>query len=368
MSEMAHPYDALKQLHIYLSEGCSLTCRQCWVQTRSVNGNGNGHHLLPVVFFMQAVREALPLGLQSVQLFGTDTLTHPSLDALLDWMARFELEVGIETNGIGLTQQLAKRLACQPLCSVSIGLDGADPATHDTLHQQPGSFERAAAAVRMLADANLPARIIFSVNRRNASQVPAVIRLAESLGASGVRFSLLQPVPALSTQPSMADVEDPLQVAEMIAIGWRVERELACSTSLQLFYDYPPAFRGLHPQGRIEGQGRCGLLNTLGVLSDGSYALCGAGQKSPELLLGKVGADPLEQVWRNHPILQRLRAGMPERLAGICDRCIMKTACMGNCAAENYFRTGSFWGPYWFCDAADKAGLFPAGRLIEHNW
>jgi hypothetical protein len=115
MSEMAHPYDALKQLHIYLSEGCSLTCRQCWVQTRSVNGNGNGHHLLPVVFFMQAVREALPLGLQSVQLFGTDTLTHPSLDALLDWMARFELEVGIETNGIGLTQQLAKRLACQPL-------------------------------------------------------------------------------------------------------------------------------------------------------------------------------------------------------------------------------------------------------------
>ena len=108
------------------------------------------------------------------------------------------------------------------------------------------------------------------------------------------------------------------------------------------------------------------------MLPDGSYALCGiaatARASEPSMIFGKVGEMPLERIWHEHPTLRLLRGGIPDRLEGVCERCIMKTACLGNCPAENYQRTGSLWGPYWFCEAAEQVGLFPASRLIENRW
>ncbi len=96
--------------------------------------------------------------------------------------------------------------------------------------------------------------------------------------------------------------------------------------------------------------------------------MCGIAESVPELVLGQVGVDPLAAIWHNHPALANLRDGLPDRLEGVCSRCIMKTACLGYCAAENYLRSGTFWGPNWFCQAAERAGLFPASRLIENQW
>jgi len=33
------------------------------------------------------------------------------------------------------------------------------------------------------------------------------------------------------------------------------------------------------------------------------------------------------------------------------------------CIAQNYYSKGSLWAPYWFCEQAEAAGLFPASRL-----
>jgi hypothetical protein len=35
---------------------------------------------------------------------------------------------------------------------------------------------------------------------------------------------------------------------------------------------------------------------------------------------------------------------------------------MGACIAQNYYRNGSLWASNWFCEQAEKAGLFPASR------
>ncbi len=42
----------------------------------------------------------------------------------------------------------------------------------------------------------------------------------------------------------------------------------------------------------------------------------------------------------------------------------MKGRCLGSCVAQNYYRSGSLWAPFWFCEEADAAGLFPPSRLI----
>jgi radical SAM protein with 4Fe4S-binding SPASM domain len=86
-----------------------------------------------------------------------------------------------------------------------------------------------------------------------------------------------------------------------------------------------------------------------------------------ELVFGKAGEDNIEQVWRSHPVLVEIRQGVARRLAGVCGRCIMKEMCRGACMAQYYYASGSVWGPYWFCHGAERAGLFPVGRLAELN-
>jgi hypothetical protein len=42
----------------------------------------------------------------------------------------------------------------------------------------------------------------------------------------------------------------------------------------------------------------------------------------------------------------------------------MKHRCLGSCIAQNYYRSGDLFAPYWFCDLAEQAGLFPKSRQV----
>ena len=84
---------------------------------------------------------------------------------------------------------------------------------------------------------------------------------------------------------------------------------------------------------------------------------------APELVFGEVGKANLEEVWRENVILKALREGLPGRLEGICSRCLMKRRCLGSCIAQNFYSKGRLWAPYWFCEQAEEAGLFPPSRL-----
>jgi radical SAM protein with 4Fe4S-binding SPASM domain len=106
-------------------------------------------------------------------------------------------------------------------------------------------------------------------------------------------------------------------------------------------------------------------MNILGVLPRGEYALCGVGQHVPELAMGDVISSSLEELWRSHPVLQKVRAGVPHQLKGVCARCLMKNACLGSCVASNYQVSGDILEPYWFCEKAEQEGLFPESRKVD---
>lgn len=156
-----------------------------------------------------------------------------------------------------------------------------------------------------------------------------------------------------------------LDIEELVDLGKWVESTLSATTDLNLYYDHPMAFR---PLGKVFGQngdgcGACGILSILGVLSNGSYALCGIGEAVSDLVFGNGATDPLDEVWNNTPLLLELREGLPQLIEGVCGECLMKGLCLGSCIAQNYYRNKSVWAPYWFCKEAHKRGLFPETRI-----
>ena len=349
----------INTLYFYLTEACNLACRHCWMGPR-FDATGNHYPTLPVELFETAIREAKPLGLSGVKLTGGEPLLHPQFTRLLEIVRREELKLTIETNGLLCTPEIAAEIAKSPNRFVSVSIDGTDAATHDFVRGVAGSFEAARQAVIHLVATGTRPQVIFSVMRSNAGQVDAMVRMVEELGASTLKFNVVQPT---ARGEKLHEHQETLNIADLIALGRHVEKELAPRTKMKLFFHYPPAFRALQHLASEDGCGTCGIFGILGVIASGHYALCGIGEQVADLIFGAVGKASLEEIWRDNAVLKALREGLPKRLEGVCGRCLMKERCLGLCVAQNYYSKASLWAPYWFCEQAEEAGLFPVSRL-----
>lgn len=355
----AGPAPALSQLYFYLTQGCNLRCRHCWLSPK-YDPEGRQYPVLSVEQFELATREAVPLGLSAVKLTGGEPLLHPRIADIIALVEAGGWRLAVETNGVLCTPALAQAISRCKRPHVAVSLDGVDESTCDFMRGVPGAFRAAQAAVRELVAAGLAPQIIMTVVRENAAQVDAMVRLAEQLGAGSVKFNLVQPT---GRGEHIRGSEAGLDVAGLVALGRRVDMELAPTTKLKLCFDYPMAFRPLSRLAADGGGGVCGILGILGVLPTGHYALCGIGEQLPDMVFGAVVEGGLARVWSGAPVLEELRAGLPQRMQGVCDRCLHKRQCQGSCVAQNYYRTGSLWSPYWLCEEAETAGVFPASRL-----
>jgi SynChlorMet cassette radical SAM/SPASM protein ScmF len=355
----------LNHIYFYLTEGCNLRCRHCWIAPK-YQGEGNSYPSLDLDLFKSIVEQAKPLGLTGVKLTGGEPLLHPHINEILEYIHTEDIGMTLETNGVLCKPEVAERMAACKDPFVSVSLDGADSETHEWVRGETGCFETALKGIRNLAEVGLRPQVIMTVMRHNKNQLEPVVRLAESVGAGSVKFNIVQPT---ARGEKLHNSGEALTIEELVDLGRWVETTLSDSSPLPLYFSHPMAFR---PLGKMfgtngDGCGICGILSILGVLADGSYALCGIGETVPDLVFGHAGIDLLEHVWTNTAVLQEIREDLPHRLEGICGRCLMKEICLGSCLAQNYYRRKSLWEPFWFCEEAYNRGFFPETRLTPER-
>jgi SynChlorMet cassette radical SAM/SPASM protein ScmF len=355
----------LNQIYFYLTEGCNLRCRHCWIAPKYQSEN-DSYAALDLGLFKSIVEQAKPLGLTGVKLTGGEPLLHPQINKILEYVRNEDLKVTFETNGVLCTPELAASIAACNDPFVSVSLDGADAETHEWVRGVKGCFDETMNGIGNLANAGLRPQLIMTIMRHNRDQMEPVVRLAERSGAGSVKFNIVQPT---ARGEKLHNSGEALGIRELVDLGRWVETTLSDSSPLPLYFSHPAAFR---PLGKMFGTngggcGVCGILGILGVLANGSYALCGIGETLPDLVFGHAGIDRLEDVWTKTPVLREIREELPYRLEGICGDCLMKEVCLGSCIAQNYYISKSIWAPFWFCQEAQKLGLFPETRLTPEG-
>lgn len=351
----------LRQLYCYVTDTCNLHCRHCWIEPHDADG-APPMSSIPPDLFASVLDEALPLGLQGVKLTGGEPLLHPRIGELLAIVRQKNLDLTVETNGVLCRPEIAAQLAAVPNVFVSVSLDGARPETHDWIRGNAGSFAKAIDGIGHLIRCGVRPQIIMTVMRRNKDELEGLVRLAEFLGAGSVKFNILQPT---ARGKGLHEKGEALDVPELIALGRWVDGVLSAGTAMDLCFHQPPSFLGLEKMFGRRGDGyhTCGIMGILGVLWDGSYSLCGIGATVPELIFGRAGEHRLSEIWLEHPTLLEIRQGLPQRLTGVCARCVLNRMCLGSCIAQNYYRSGNLWTPFWYCEEAHRRGIFPKTRL-----
>jgi len=350
----------LNTIYFYLTKGCNLACRHCWVAPKH-QADDKKYPELKFEHFVSVIEQAKPLGLTGVKLTGGEPLMHSRIKDILEYVKKEELRLTVETNGVLCTAELAKLMRECKNPFVSVSLDGVDADTHEWVRGVKGCFDEAVKGINNLVDAGFRPQIIFTIMRRNKHQIEDIVRLAEKLKAGSVKFNIMQPS---GRGKGMHEADEDLGIEELVELGEWIERVLSEITNTKIYHSHPIAFRPLSKLFGNNGDGCriCGIFNILGVLSDSSYALCGIGESVPELVFGNISKVFLKDVWDNNIIINKIRNSLPEKLEGVCNNCLMKNICLGSCLAQNYYNHKNLWGSYWYCTYAEEKGLFNKNR------
>ena len=215
----------LSEIYFYLTEGCNLRCRHCWIMAEQDPAEASkSKAVLEFALFQRILEQARPLGLKTVKLTGGEPCLHPQIAQILEMVRDSRLRLVLETNAVLLTPEMAALVASCRRPFVSVSLDGTDPETHEWVRQVPGSYQAALRGIGYLVEAGVRPQIIFSVMRKNRDQVDSIVKLAQELQAKSVKFNIVQPSPR---GDQLGAAGETLSLQELLELGRWVEQELA---------------------------------------------------------------------------------------------------------------------------------------------
>lgn len=175
----SHP---LEQLFWECTLRCNLACRHCGSDCKMVSQEPD----MPREDFLR-VLDSVNARCEPHSVFvivtGGEPLMRPDLEECGRGIYEKGFSWGMVTNGFALTPERFARLLDSGMRSATVSLDGLQD-NHDWMRGREHSFERASAAIRMLADQkDFVFDVVTCVNRRNYAELP---RLKEALIGWGV--------------------------------------------------------------------------------------------------------------------------------------------------------------------------------------
>jgi SynChlorMet cassette radical SAM/SPASM protein ScmF len=182
----------LTSLYMYISGSCNLACRHCWISPTYDPDNSKGE-FLKLDYIKKAVREAKPLGLQTVKLTGGEPMLHPQFCEIIDYLDTENISITMETNGTLIDDIMAKYLKTKVNFSfVSVSLDGHNSEIHEKIRSVTGCFQKTMNGISALVKAGIKPQVICSIYQGNSREIENFVQLAETLGCGSVKFNLIQ--------------------------------------------------------------------------------------------------------------------------------------------------------------------------------
>lgn len=162
---------------IEISDRCNEVCVHCY-QVQGQKGE------MSTAEVKQVIDELAQMGILVLTISGGEaTLRKDFLEIVAHARAR-GFAVRLFTNGLTMTDALARRLGELAVHVVEISLYSHRAEVHDFVTGVPGSFERTLGAVRRLVAAGVDTHVKTPLMNLNEDGVDAYIALAGALGAS----------------------------------------------------------------------------------------------------------------------------------------------------------------------------------------
>jgi MoaA/NifB/PqqE/SkfB family radical SAM enzyme len=163
-----------REVSLIVTKLCNLRCLHCYNDSglRDPRELGADDKLRLVSYLGR-------WGVRIITLTGGEPTIDSVFPEILDIARRYRMRVKISTNAWHVSQALTKAIKDGTVIQLSVSLDGADAATHDTFRGRDGSFDRVIASLRTLGGCR-PKTIVLSsaIHRGSLTQMEALASFA----------------------------------------------------------------------------------------------------------------------------------------------------------------------------------------------
>ena len=174
----AAPLVRLPLVTLYLTERCNSRCVSCdyW---------RHGGRDIDI----DTVKQLLPgldeLGTQAVLISGGEPLMHPRWAEIAGLLRGHGRRLWLLTAGLALAKQAAE--VARLFERVTVSLDGSNAASYAAIRGRD-AFEVVCAGIRAVVRAGAQVSLRVTVQRGNAGELPALVKLAHELGVMQLSF------------------------------------------------------------------------------------------------------------------------------------------------------------------------------------
>ncbi len=285
-------------VHLEVIGACNLTCRHCFAGDLPRN-----HDPLRLVEIDVLLATLARMGSFRLGLTGGEPLMRRDLFDIIDAATARGLHPCLTTNGLLVTDDIARQFGRRELVWLNVSLDGATAMTNDRI-RGAGTFDRVLDRLRILRR-HARFTLAFTITRDSAEEVEACAELARRVGAHTAVFRPLYPVGVARRHPELMPSYE--QYADAL------ER---LTGDLHAIDPFSPQSREAH-RARITLNDGCGAANLVCSISvQGAVNPCSF--LGPDRDAGNIRATPFDQIWHSSAGFTRLRASAGESFCGGC--------------------------------------------------
>jgi radical SAM protein with 4Fe4S-binding SPASM domain len=317
----------LADLYLFVTNDCNLRCSHCYVSS--------GEYVPPREMstdeILGLVDQARDLGVSRFLVTGGEPFMVRDIWDIIRHITA-ENDLVMLTNGMFFNDRNLARLKDslgRGRVSFQISLDGPTAELHNAIRGK-GAFERTVEAIPRVIAAGYEVAISTAVSGHTVDHMAEMTRLVGRLGARAHHILFMQEWGrAIDNKPEL--VIPPSRVSEVlrtcVAVGEEIGVTIDNDASLRV------RVRG--KRGRKTDLCSCGW-DTLAVFSDGQVYPCVWLAGAPGLECGSILAQPLADIWRGSPVLERVRNVSVQNREG-CSDCHLKFLCAGGSPCSSHF-------------------------------
>lgn len=310
----------LRNLFLELTLRCNERCLHCG--SRCGDLKSEELTLEQYKTFLDQVRDDMGTDHKMLCITGGEPLLRRDFFDIMGYAHSLGFRWGMTSNGILITEDVAKDLRRVGMGTISISIDGLEN-THDAFRQTPGGFKKAMTGIENLLKIGgfKAVQVTTVVTHKNFSELDELYKIFNDMDIDSWRVINIEPMGRAKNYPELLLTPD--EYREMIEFirNKRIAGEpvtYGCGHYLGLEYE-----REVRDWYYLCTAG----LYTASIMANGDIAACLDIERRPEFIQGNILRDRFSDVWKNRfQIFRRDLSDENEK----CSACKEKDFCHGD--------------------------------------
>ena len=359
-TEFARPY----VVSWNLTYRCNLACEHCYLDAGGTPQVGTENFAdrseLGTEECFRVIDEIAAFAPECITILtGGEPLLRRDILEIVKRAAERELWVVVGTNGVRITENVARRLAEAGARGLSLSLDALDPDRHDGFRKVRGAWRNTVEGAEILNRTGLPFIVQTTAGSHNLGELDAIADFAyERLAAKVWNLYFLVPT---GRGQFVSDIT-PTQYDEVLAALYRIQRKydrrmLVNAKCAPHYIKTVLENGGSQIRTYSGGAGGCPAgTHYMGIRPNGDVTPC------PYLpvFAGSLRGSSLADLWTSSELFTGIRRRTA--LGGRCGECEMNGHC-GGCRARAYGMTGDLMAEDPLC--THVPGKFAGAPLLS---